>query len=76
MEHWEELQEGEIDFTDENLEEWFEEEWSEEGFQEAGEVLESVLTDVIAFLEMSGIVTAKNYHQQENTDKAIIELSS
>jgi hypothetical protein len=39
-------------------------------------VLESVLTDVIAFLEMCGTVTANNYHHQENKDKAIVELSS
>ena len=33
-------------------------------------MLDSVLT------EMSGTVTANSYHHQENTDKAIIELSS
>jgi hypothetical protein len=54
VEYWEELQEGETEYTDENLEEWFEEEWSEEGFEEAGTVLELVLTDVIAFIEMCG----------------------
>ena len=76
VEYWEELQEGETEYTDENLEEWFEEEWSEEGFKEAGTVLELVITDVIAFIEMCGTVTTNNYHQQEYEDKAVIELLS
>jgi hypothetical protein len=76
VEQWEELQEGETDFTDANLEEWFDEEWTEEGFQEAGEVLETVLSEVMAFIEMSGTVQAKNYHHQQKADKAKIELSS
>ena len=46
----------------ENLEEWFAEEWTEEGFQEAGEVLETVLTEVMAFIELSGTVQTNNYH--------------
>ena len=45
VEEWEELQEGE--FENENLEDWFAEEWTEDGFQEAGEVLEAVLTKQI-----------------------------
>ena len=62
VEEWEELQEGEMEITNENLEEWFAEEWTEGGFQEAGEVLETVLTEVLAFLELSGTVQANNYH--------------
>ena len=51
-----------MEFTNENLEDWFKEEWTEEGFQEAGEVLETVLTEVMAFLELSGTVQVNNYH--------------
>ena len=61
VEEWGELQEGESE--NENLEDWFAEEWTEDGFQEAGEVLEAVLTDVLAFIEMSGTVQTNNYHQ-------------
>ena len=60
VERWEELQEGELE--NDNLEDWFAEEWTEDGFQEAGEVLEEVLTEVLAFVEMSGTVQTHNYH--------------
>ena len=46
----------------ENMDEWFAEEWTMDGFQEAGEVLEEVLEEVMAFVEMSGTVQTKNYH--------------
>ena len=46
----------------ENMDEWFAEEWTMDGFQEAGEVLEEVLEEVMAFMEMSGTVQTKNYH--------------
>jgi hypothetical protein len=59
VEQWEELHEGETDLTDANLEEWFTEEWTEKGFQEAGEVLEDVLTEVMAFVEMHGTFKKK-----------------
>ena len=75
-EQWEELQEGETDFTDENLEEWFKEDWTEEGFQEAEEVLEIVLSEVMAFLELCGTVQANNYHHQTIEDTNKIELAS
>ena len=39
-------------------------------------MLELVLTDVIAFIEMCGTVTTNNYHHQEYEDKAVIELLS
>ena len=45
----------------ENLEEWSLEDWTEEGFQE-GEVLETVLSEVMAFVELSGTVQTSNYH--------------
>ena len=63
LERWEELQEGELE--NDNLEDWFAEEWTEDGFQEAGDVLEEVLTEVLAFVEMSGTVSVQtyNYHQ-------------
>ena len=60
VEKWEELQEGELDFDSENLDDWFNEEWTEEGFQEAGKVLETILTEVIAFIELSGTVQTNN----------------
>ena len=58
VEKWEELQEGELDFDSEDLDDWFNEEWTEEGFQEAGKVLETILTEVIAFIELNGKVNS------------------
>ena len=75
VEQWEEIKEGETDFTDANLEEWFTEEWTEKGFREAGNVLEDVLSEVMAFLEMHGTVQTNNYNK-EKFDKAETALSS
>ena len=66
MEKWEELQKGEVDFNNENLEVWFKEDWTEEGFQEAGEVLETVLNEAMAFLELSGTVQANKLPPSNN----------
>ena len=48
VEKWEELLEDELDYGDENLEEWFSEEWTEEGFT-------YIISEVIAFAELHEI---------------------
>jgi hypothetical protein len=70
VEKWEELQEGESAY--ENLEEEPDRDWTEEGFQEAGEVMENVLSEVMAFLELSGTVQDNNYNHLENYSNNII----
>jgi hypothetical protein len=44
-------------------------------YEEAGTVLETLLTDVFAFLELSGTVQANN-HQQEHPDSKNIRTES
>ena len=49
---WEELQEDEMNYNNEDIEELFCEEWSEEGFKEAGNIMEDILSEVLAFSEL------------------------
>ena len=67
VEHWEELVE-ETEHEKEDFDEWGHEEWTVEGFQEAGKLLEEVLTDVLAFEELreklDGTVQTNNYKHQ------------
>ena len=67
---WEELQEGET--VNETQEDAPNQDWTEIGFQEAGDVLEHVLSEVMAFLELSGTVQDNNYHHLENNSNTII----
>ena len=48
---WEELQEEEENYKH-DLEEWSGEYWSEAGFTEAGNILEDLISEVIAFIEL------------------------
>ena len=67
VEHWEELVK-ETEHEKEDLDEWGHEEWTVEGFQEAGKLLEEVLTDVLAFEELREklvwTVQTNNYKHQ------------
>ena len=74
QEQWEELQEGDTAFPSLEIEQ--NRDWTEEGIQEAGKVLETVLTDVLAFIELSGTVQANNHHHQEHTDSKNIRTES
>ena len=52
MTTWEELQEDEMNYNNEDIEELFCEEWSEEGFKEAGNIMKDILSEVLAFSEL------------------------
>ena len=43
-----------------NMEDWFAEEWTMDGFKEAGEVLEEVLDEVLAFVETTTITLTES----------------
>ena len=60
VESWEEIQEGDTENCIQ--EDVTNQEWTEKGFQEAGEIIENVLSEVMAFLEMIGTVKDNNYH--------------
>ena len=59
----------------ENLDEWRSEDWTVEGFMEAGNILEDILTEVIAFAELKDMLekgegtvqTNKHEHQTSST---------
>ena len=62
MSTWEELQEEEENYKH-DLEEWSGEYWSEAGFTEAGNILEDLISEVIAFIELLVGTPLKNNHQ-------------
>ena len=68
-----------MDFDNENMKEWLAEDWTVEGFLEAGNVLEDILIEVIAFAELKymlekSAVTVQTNHQKHptilNSDKS------
>ena len=68
-----------MDFDNENMKEWFAEDWTVEGFLEAGNVLEDILIEVIAFAELKYMLeksagTVQTNHQKHptilNSDKS------
>ena len=50
---WEEIDEEEM--NEENIDKWFSDSWTEEGVAEAGKVVEEILTEAIAFIELREI---------------------
>ena len=72
VEKWEKLQEGEMDFDNENLEEWFTKDRRVEGFLEAGNVLEDLLIYVIVFVNLKDMLeksagTVQTHNREHQT---------
>ena len=63
---WEELQEEEENFKMEDYDEWSEENWSEEGFMEAGNIMEELISEVIAFSDLLVGTSLTNNHQHQS----------
>ena len=68
IETWEALDELDMEYSEGNLEEWFQNSWTEEGFLEAGNLLEDILSEVIAFIDLKekfvGAVPPNHQHQE------------
>ena len=68
---WEELQEEEENYEMEDHDEWSGEDWSAEGYIEAGNILEDLISEVIAFSDLLVGSPLTNNHQH----KSQVELS-
>jgi hypothetical protein len=76
--NWEEIDETELEYSEENLCAWFSENWTQEGVAEAGNIIEEILSEVIAFAELkeklSGTVQT-NYSNHQKTLKTDEKLN-
>ena len=45
------------DYSEDDLQTWFDQEWTIEGVMEAGKIMEEIISEVLAFKELEGIIS-------------------